>query len=597
VLFASNPSLSLSPRLDEIFLAMGVAETNHEELQNLISALVDVKIGRNDVATARHGDRRFAFSHRRYQETLFANFLAANPGRIPANDLLLRPEWRDYAVTLLQTQTIATTKGMLQAATELLTKKAEVQVQVPAKYMSELGAGFFNWEGEAFVSVLTILQEGLARRLQDVPEELSTAVSKILCPRWDSGDHLDRYMVIKLGGLLPQAQLAKYLRSALSDSRPQISAIAFKQCVFLRETSEEITKLICEKLARETLAADKTVAKLRLEALAQRLPSSVGALFVFRRCLRLRSILAKLCILSWVLLLPNLIAAQLARRIPTAGLLRERSDRLHLTFVYRGGNDWVIGLLAPLVMSLIYEFMVVSKKAKKIDADIIGQVFIKFCESTYFFPMLATYIFAAVLLIAVYKLRSEGHPLSLSLLFSVKRFKSLAADVLPLIYSLAGLGVLALLPFILGNVVKYVAGFLGYQMVVDSVYFNIGMPSVLALIISGGMLLTIYELRENRARNKRLIRLKAEFDDDCYIFLQAQKLSEAAIWLVTHPTFLASKKEDVRSASSIIRRLTDLNGRAGAEKYPLILAPVDPFQYMIVSNSVAVRALALEEIA
>jgi hypothetical protein len=597
VLFASNPSLSLAPRVDEIFLALPENEFLIEDLQNLISALVDVKIGRNDVATARQGDRRFAFSHRRYQETLFANFLAENPGYISSLDLLSKPEWRDYAVTLLQSQSIDGIREMLEVATEILISKANLQIKTASKYMPEKDIGFFEWHNEDFVAVLLILQEGLARRLQDVPERLSVAIFSLLGPRWASGDYLDRYMVVKLGGLLPQSVLIEYLKFSLSNERPEISALAFKQCVFLRESSGVVNKLICRKLARETLSADKTITKLRLEALAGRLPTSVGARFVFRRCVKLRAILAKLSVISWIMLLPNYIFAQLLKVLPLRGMFQQHFSRIHPKFVYRGGNDWVIAMILPLIF-LATHAVAANTRAKKPE-DNLYKLTEEFIHSNYFVPVLGIYIFVMMILIGLYRLRDEGQAIKISSIFSLRRLKSLIVDMKPLVFSLCIFAVLALIPLLIGNLVKLAANFLKYNLSVDSLYGDIGLPisfGIAMLIVGIGVW---QESRENTKRVRHFEYLKTQnhhHNDDGYLLLQAPKFQDAEAWLTVDPSFLTAPAEQVRSVSALIREIPNLREQSAGESYPLISSDFDQAQYAKLNDKVALRVLSLGQI-
>src|SRR5439155_4984538 len=127
VLFAEHPALSLAPTQDEVAIALNGKSIPGDSLENLVGALVDVKIGRSDVQEARAGDRRFTFSHRRYQETLVVRHFAEQPWYLPARELLTDLRWREYTVTLLQTQGQSVLAPLLQEATELLAKYASDQ--------------------------------------------------------------------------------------------------------------------------------------------------------------------------------------------------------------------------------------------------------------------------------------------------------------------------------------------------------------------------------------------------------------------------------------------------------------------------------------
>lgn len=103
-LFAEESSLGLAPTIDQVEAVLNKAEVPGGDIQRFVAAMVDAKIARADVANAALGDRRFAFAHRRYQEALFVRHLVAHPGYLSGYDLLTEPRWREYAVTLLQTQ-------------------------------------------------------------------------------------------------------------------------------------------------------------------------------------------------------------------------------------------------------------------------------------------------------------------------------------------------------------------------------------------------------------------------------------------------------------------------------------------------------------
>ena len=107
VLFAENRNLSLAPTQTEIAAELNSNCIPGGNLENMLGALQDVKIGRSDVQEARAGDRRFTFSHRRYQETLFVRHLTKTANYLTPHELLTDTRWREYSVTLLQTQDLA----------------------------------------------------------------------------------------------------------------------------------------------------------------------------------------------------------------------------------------------------------------------------------------------------------------------------------------------------------------------------------------------------------------------------------------------------------------------------------------------------------
>jgi hypothetical protein len=288
-LFAEDETLSLAPTLDQILTSLRTNAVTEGNLENLISALVDCKIGRADVPNAAHGDRRFAFAHRRYQEALFVRYLAHHPDALAASELLTEPRWREYAVTLLQTRDRKEIENLLDAACVLLENRADLQTSVESsKLQLSMHTNFFNWTDEVAVQLLSLLQEGLARRLEDVPQLLSNAVYKFLSPRWEGGDTFDRCEVLRLGGLLPSSVLITYLVESFAHGTEAERTLAFRQAAFTSKLPEPAKLAVLEMLSDQTLLAKDRADQLSLEALAARLPKNIGADFVIARGSKIR---------------------------------------------------------------------------------------------------------------------------------------------------------------------------------------------------------------------------------------------------------------------------------------------------------------------
>jgi hypothetical protein len=299
VLFAEASDLSLAPTFEEIFAALGLGKESHGDLQNLLAALVDVKIGRSDVREARAGDRRFTFSHRRYQEALFAAYLANHPGHISSRELLTDPRWREYTVVLLQTSDADTVSPLVDEAILLLREAADRQRREPvlAEFNSELT--YFLWEDEPLPYLLALLEEGLARRRPAHWHRLSMEAARILESRWNEGDLYDRLRVLEVGGLLPDEALEEHIGYAVKLGASRLQAAAFRKVEALREIPRHLTEWVRERLSDGLLAAQDRSEQRRLEALAARLPAAVGADAVVDRCSLLRALTTPLWLLAF----------------------------------------------------------------------------------------------------------------------------------------------------------------------------------------------------------------------------------------------------------------------------------------------------------
>lgn len=288
-LFAEDDSLSLAPSLDQIRSQLPLEEIPGGSLEGLISALVDSKIGRADVPNAVPGDRRFAFAHRRYQEALFVRYLTIHPEIISPKALLTEARWREYTVTLLQTREYEEFSDLLGHASFILSECTARENKIlcgqpplPSNLI------YYNWSNEAAISLLSLLQEGLAHRLQDVPYSLTAAVYNFLKPRWENGDSWDRKEVLRLGGLLPHDILVKYLVETFSHGTKSERLHAFRQAAFTQGLPEEARDVVLKMLSNHIILAKDRADLLTIEALAARLPQDMGATVVVSRAKRLR---------------------------------------------------------------------------------------------------------------------------------------------------------------------------------------------------------------------------------------------------------------------------------------------------------------------
>lgn len=317
-LFAEDETLSLAPSLDQINAQLPPDQIPEGSIERLISALVDCKIGRADVPNAAQGDRRFAFAHRRYQEALFVRYLARHPEALSAKELLTEPRWREYTVTLLQTRNSEEISSLLNSARLILEDCASQQSpKTFAHPPLPTNLSYFDWDSEILVPLLSLLQEGLARRLQDVPEALSSAILAFLSPRWQRGDTWDRCEVLRLGGLLPHDTLVEYLVEVFSLGTKAERLHAFKQSAFTSGLPDVARSAVLKILSDQVILAENRADQLTVEALAARLPTSMGANFVVSRGNRLRRNLAWMRkVLSAIyVIIPVRLAQEVAKKI------------------------------------------------------------------------------------------------------------------------------------------------------------------------------------------------------------------------------------------------------------------------------------------
>ncbi len=282
VLFAEDPALSLAPTIDDIVRSLS-PENPMNDLENLLAALIDAKIGRCDVKEAKVGDRRFAFSHRRYQETLFVRHLMQNPDHLSPRALLTDLKWRDYAVTLLQTAPPEVLGPLFEEAGRVLDEYC--LSNSPIEVLPAFGSNmhYFEWANSAAGGLLRMLQEGTSRRPEVVPSDLRDKIESAMAPPWNDGDSYDRQQVLLHGALAPEAEYKKWVRWAMESGTVYHWDAAFSNIAFLNTLPEEVAEWFRVQLGDRLFATTQRAEIVRLEAIAHRLPPSVGARWIVAR--------------------------------------------------------------------------------------------------------------------------------------------------------------------------------------------------------------------------------------------------------------------------------------------------------------------------
>lgn len=571
VAFAESSELSLAPKLDEIYAVTKDKIADFDYLERLISALVDVKIGRNDVASSRPGDRRFAFSHRRYQETLFANYLCENPQHIHPAELLNDKRWREYTVAIMQSQNYPLIQPIITEATRLLSDFSKRQTICNITGGITESYGYFDWSNSDISDLLQILQEGLGQRRDEIPDSLGEAIGELLSLRWEKGDQLDRYMVIKYGGLLPKDIFTSYLESAVHSTINDFQEIAFRQSVFLIDTSEELDDKICRKLATEALSAKKTGEKLRLQALAARLPASMGAINVVKRCQKIRPVLLFLNYIAYAIWLPAAAAGALAQLIKFKhfyffAYLRKSTPNLH----YDGGWSWINSVFALPIFVLLANINQISiiEKSKKEDLDSLVSIFSEKMSIT----ISIFYILFLMAVSLIYHKRSSKPNISLKKILVKEDFKKLGYLLGSTTAAIVIFAILTAILWLIGLCANSIFSYLDSDLKSSFGNFEIGTPIFLFPILLLMLKNNIKNKKIEKMSNEKLNSLLDGTLSDIEILSYASDLAQISTWLVNNMEFLRKEIQAIRTISSLTLRISDENSDENLLSYSMTVA-------------------------
>ena len=366
-LIAQNDKLGLSPRWELLASAWEASRLAPCNVLDLIAALVDLKIGRADVKEAKAGDRLFAFSHRRYQETLFVDYLAARPEALP-DSLLLDTRWREYAVTFLQSQPVSVLASLVNKAGTLLEEWSHSGRQDVAPEFGGRGH-YYLWSSDREVHLLRLLHQGFSGRQEGAPDELRRSAERLLLPRWEQGDAYDRWMVLQVAPLLPTATVERLLTGAIKERTEPIRRAAFAAVGSVSSLQPTTRAWFCEELADDCMLARDVVELNRVELLCAKLPAKLQADLIFRRCLWLRTLLRPIA----KLLRPFLYLAMRTTQTPSSNNSPRRLQQLSFTATVTYSALGTISLL----VSLLFRF--VSARSPAVNPGWLGLVLIMGC--------------------------------------------------------------------------------------------------------------------------------------------------------------------------------------------------------------------------
>ncbi|WP_454733796.1 MULTISPECIES: NACHT domain-containing protein [Cupriavidus] len=556
-LFAEESSLGLAPTIDQVEAVLDKRDIPGGDIQRFVAAMVDCKIARADVANAAPGDRRFAFAHRRYQEALFVRHLVAHPGYLSDYDLLTDPRWREYSVTLLETQPDEALHEMFAAAAQILTNAAASQRRRHA--LDPLGQtfGYFEWMNDA-AQMLSLLQEGLARRVATIPMFLSEAVRAFLEVRWESGDAFDRIGVMRVAALLPQTTLSRYLEETFSTGSDKAQSEGFRQTASLIGTVPiAVRRAVLKRLADEILGAKDSSALLRMEALVARLPRDLGAEYVQRRC-RLLWRMTQLVSSTELLTLSVAVLGLLMARIPRQQRVKNQATlRTRAALVFGGIGITYIPLLllmgfgtakASLGLPLIHVELPSTPSRAALGLAIAG-CYVLAISIYLFFPLLFSF-------------RAIGEPLTFG--FFIRRYgrqsriigalKTIAFTVL----MIAGVGVIC---YGIGAVLSFSARKLvGYTPTAPDIVLGLGVAAV--LMISSTVYMGLSSIRRRRISSEAFnTQVKSMPADLVRVMLVARDWKQLGTWILLWDSHVRAgmatshHDEQVRSLSAALQHV------------------------------------------
>lgn len=286
-LFALSPDIGLAPTIEEIVASAARLDLMGGRIESSIEALTYVKIGRMDVASTNRNERRFAFSHRRYHEAIFARYLSGNFSKFDVNDLLVNARWREYVVAMLQANPAEDNISIIVSAAKILERRVSV-----IKLSSDKAAGeifrYYLWDDPSITHILKIMVDVKKYNPSPCWEVAEEQVDRFFSPLWRKGDLHDRLMIIKYGGAGSSASHSRRLDFARNSGIECLQQAAVSSCQFATSPSEHLADWMRNRVSTRILYSRKRLEILKWESLAAQLPASYEMEACLRRAKSLR---------------------------------------------------------------------------------------------------------------------------------------------------------------------------------------------------------------------------------------------------------------------------------------------------------------------
>lgn len=248
---AADSSLGLSPTRENLKKAIFRLNMKVDgNFEAILDALEFLKLARTEVATETNPSNTFTFAHRRFQEYFATCVVLREPSRVVPVQLLTDAHWRETAVVMFQTQPISVLKPILDQADILLAqfcKDFDPLMEIvfnPKQHVVDqvqLMLEYFPWPPGS-LHLLSLLQEGFANRLIDLPDRLRIHVGRIVQLASEVGILPDRRCALNVSGIAPELVLAAMLKEAFSSDSQWLKDVAYRQVAHLSNITPEIAQ-------------------------------------------------------------------------------------------------------------------------------------------------------------------------------------------------------------------------------------------------------------------------------------------------------------------------------------------------------------------
>jgi len=288
-IYADQKNLRLSVSREEILAAADAGDEISLKIDNILNALTACKILRRDVSDETQDTSRYVFSHRRYQETLFVEYILAPDSEITAEQIVSDRKRREYVVTLLQGQEPLAIIPYLT----LLQEKALASLSRLKKHeVLSISGGpiyYIEWSRSDAAYYLGVLREGLRGRYNLLSDGFRVRLGAIFNDLIDRRDVTDKFMVLFFSQLAAPSSVLNVLNKAISSSSSALQSEAFENGSSIGLEDPAFGQEVRRRFANQVLSCSSRIERLRTEAMLENINENLRCRGVYRRAILLRA--------------------------------------------------------------------------------------------------------------------------------------------------------------------------------------------------------------------------------------------------------------------------------------------------------------------
>lgn len=350
------PGIGLSAGRRQLHAALAVADQiSFSQFDKALDALEYVKLGWSPGGDESDPERRFTFAHRRFQEYFATCVVLRDPGRVPVREMLTSGQWREAAVTILQTQ------AHESAVAEALVGEAGRLLDGMVAGLAPEGAGGrFPWP-PGCLHLLQLLDIGRGRSPAHIPEGLRESAGEILRAAWRQGRRYDRKWAVEAASVADHETTLWLIEQAFGSGSVLLAGTGYAVVSRMTEPPDRVYGGVRRALIDMAASGQLAEERVTLKAQVRRLPSPRDVLRVLRLLAEARKILAGLAVviatanffLYWPAAVFDVIAFPASLSLFRAAFSRSGDGRSRASYE-------VLVMLAILACQIVVEAHVLS---------------------------------------------------------------------------------------------------------------------------------------------------------------------------------------------------------------------------------------------